>query len=175
MLCPHIDMPVCDDWNIEPKGRPGAVARGILLTGVEQPGSIEGIEGKQHRTCVVGIPCPRVQHPEHTIPQTIRRNSRGCCDSWETGTAGRFKRESSLVHGELTKGIVVAVAQHVEVMVPVGHGTKDAATGGGNGLHCVAVIVWLVMTHVVAVDQVDRPAFAGNPDQVWGRSRLGWQ
>jgi len=44
-LCSHIDMAVCDDWNIEPKGQPGAVARRILLTDVEQPGGIEGVEG----------------------------------------------------------------------------------------------------------------------------------
>ncbi len=79
------------------------------------------------------------------------------------------------MHEELTKGIMFAVAQHVEVMVPIRHGTKYATTGTGNGLHCMAVIAWLVVAHVVAVDQVDRPAFAANHHQAGVRSRLGWQ
>src|ERR1700722_18635596 len=111
-------MAICDGWNIEPKGLPGVVARGILLADVEQPGGIEGIVGEQHRVRVVGAPRPRVQHPKHTIPRTIRRNYRGCADSWKMGSAGRFEREPSVLHGELAKRIMVAVAQHVEVVVP---------------------------------------------------------
>src|SRR5579859_2117596 len=106
MLCTHIDMPVCDDGNIEPQCQSGAVARWILLTDVEQTGGIKGIEGKQDRIRIVSIPCPRVQHPEHTIPQTVRRNSRGCCNSREMGAACRFQREPSLVQRELAKGII---------------------------------------------------------------------
>src|SRR6267143_1091356 len=111
----------------------------------------------------------------HSIPCAVRRNSRRCGGSWKAGPACSFQHQFSLVYEELTESVIRAVAQHVQVVVPVGHRTEDAAACAGYRLHGLAVTVWLIMTHVVAVNQIDGPALAGNNDEVRVRSRLGRQ
>ena len=46
VFCSHIDMPVHNGWDIEPKRESGAVSRRILLAVVEQPGRIESVVGE---------------------------------------------------------------------------------------------------------------------------------
>src|SRR5271170_783752 len=56
-------------------------------------------------------------------------------------------------------------------MVPVSHGAEDAASAR-NRLHRAAVVGRMVVSHAVAIDQIDSSFFAGDDSQVRMRSRL---
>src|ERR1700677_782715 len=121
--CSHIHMTVHCRRNIEAKGRAGSVTAGILLAIVELMGDICGVVGVESCGLVACVPGFGAQYPHNPIFESVRGYSWGCRYPWEA--TGRFGQEPGVVHFELTER--VAVAEHVDVMVPIRHRSENTS------------------------------------------------
>src|ERR1700685_420246 len=110
-------MPVHDHRDVEPQGQAGPVAPGILLTIVEFVGDICSIVSVENCRLVAPVPNLGAEHPHDTIFGSVGGHDWGRGYTRKSIAAGGFERELAVLHCKLAKR--VAVAQHIEKMIPI--------------------------------------------------------